>query len=140
MSSVIDPAICAAYRETHYVVDADPVFTLRVDEPSRELLALQRAQGAPCSAFITAWNPYSERTDASVNAVRQSALEAEIRRQGLACVRGLGRHADNGWEPEQSVLVLGMALELAEALGRRFDQNAILWSADDAVPRLVLLR
>lgn len=140
MTSVIDPAMCRAYRETHYLVYADPVFTLRVDEPSGELLALQRAQGTPCSAFITAWNPFSERTDAAVNALRQSALEAEVRRLGLSCLRGLGRHPDNAWEPEPSVLVLGMAREVAEAMGRRFDQNAILWSAGDAVPRLVLLR
>ena len=38
------------------------------------------------------------------------------------------------------MLALGLALEHAKAIARRFEQNAIVWAAADAIPRLVLLR
>jgi hypothetical protein len=36
--------------------------------------------------------------------------------------------------------VLGMALDAAQEVGRRYGQNAIVWAGADAVPELVLLR
>jgi hypothetical protein len=35
--------------------------------------------------------------------------------------------------------VLGLALEAAKSLGRRHEQNAVVWSGPDAVPQLVML-
>ncbi len=35
---------------------------------------------------------------------------------------------------------LGLPLEEARALGNEFEQNAIVWSGPDAVPKLILLR
>jgi hypothetical protein len=37
-------------------------------------------------------------------------------------------------------LVFGLTLEAAKAMGRTLEQNAIVWSAADAIPRLILLR
>jgi hypothetical protein len=54
--------------------------------------------------------------------------------QGMAPIRpGNGR-------PKPSRLVLGIDLETAAALGRRFRQNGIVWVSGNVVPTLVLLR
>ena len=139
-ASLIDPVLLEAYRETRYHVQVSPAFTLCIDEPSAQLLALQGRHGADSSAFLTACNPRSERIADVANAFRQAALLSEITRRGLPWFPGLGQHPTNGWEGEPSFLVLGLTRDAAGALGRRFGQNAILWSAADGVPRLVALR
>jgi hypothetical protein len=35
---------------------------------------------------------------------------------------------------------LGLSLEAAKALGKKYDQNAVVWCGPDAIPELVLLR
>ena len=138
----------AAYRSTHYVVDADvglgegalldPI-VLEIDVPSPALLALHRRRGVECSCFITACNPFSRSLDADSNQLRQDDLAAELRHRSLSYLSSEGRHPSNGWPAEPSFLVLGLALEAGKSLGRRHEQNAIVWSGPDAVPRLVVL-
>jgi len=41
---------------------------------------------------------------------------------------------------EPSLLVFGLPLETAGPLGKKLDQNAIVWCGGDAVPELILLR
>lgn len=83
--------------------------------------------------------PFSRSLDAPSNQLRQEDLAAELRHRSLAYLSGEGRHPSNGWPAEPSFLVLGLALEAAKSLGRRHEQNAIVWSGPDGVPRLVML-
>ena len=139
-ASLIDPHTVRAYTETAYHVHGEPGFTLRVGEPCAELLAAHARQGVDCSAYLTAWNPFSRKTDDDANAARQTELVDALTRLSIVCLPGLGRHPSNGWPGEDSVLALGLDLDAAKALGQRFEQNAIVWSGADAVPRLILLR
>lgn len=41
---------------------------------------------------------------------------------------------------EPSFLLFGLPLETARPLGKKLDQNAIVWFGGDAVPELILLR
>lgn len=129
-----------AFRTTNYCVAAAAPFVLRIDAPSEELAALHAAAGVSCSAFVTACNPGSVDLGAAANAPRMAALLAELRAAGVAFVPGEGRHPDNGWPPEPSVLALGLGREPARALGARHGQDAVVWCGPDAVPRLELLR
>ena len=138
--SVIDAGMIQAYRETHYEVHGAEPFTLRVDEPSPELAAAHRKHRTDCSAYITACNPLSEDVGAEVNARRHTELGRELARRSLAYTEGIGQHPSNQWPGEPSYLVFGLTLEAARVLGRSLEQNAILWSDADAVPRLILLR
>jgi hypothetical protein len=139
-ASLIDPHTVRAYLETAFHVHGEPGFTLRVGESSAELLAAHVRQGVDCSAYLTAWNPFSRPTDDAANAARQAELLDALSRLGLVCLPGLGRHPSNDWPGEDSVLALGLGLDAAKALGVRFEQNAIVWSGADAVPQLILLR
>ena len=137
-----------AYRATDYVVEPIPdegkgadvlPIVLKIDSPSQELRTLHRRHGVDCSCFITAYNPFSQALDEQSNLHRQAELAAELRRRSLSFLPGAGRHPTNGWPPEPSFLVLGLALEASKNLGRHYEQNAIVWMGPDAVPRLVML-
>ncbi|AQV92603.1 DUF3293 domain-containing protein [Cupriavidus necator] len=140
MASAIDAATLHAYRETHYRVLGDHPMTLRVDESSAPLAALQRALGVASSAFITAANPFSQRCGDDANARRQQALAQDVAAMGLRAIEAAGEHPANGWPAEPSFLVPGLSLADARAFGEKYEQNAVVWSGADAVPRLVLLR
>jgi len=137
--SVIPPEIIQAYLQTEYHVHGNPPLTLRIGEPNAGLAALHAAAGVDCSAFITAWNPLSQRLPDTENAARQDALAAELRRRGLGYLEGRGQHPVDAWG-EASFLVPGLDLQAARALGSAYGQNALVWSGADAVPQLILLR
>jgi hypothetical protein len=46
----------------------------------------------------------------------------------------------NLWPAEKSFFVPELDLNTARALGRQFNQNAMVWIGNDAIPRLILLR
>jgi hypothetical protein len=138
--SALPAPVIAAYRAAEYRVRAEPAFVLRVDEPSPALAALHAAHAVGCSAFLTAWNPRGTPAPAAENTAAAARLEAALRERGLALVAGRGIDPAGEWGGEESVLALGLGRSEACAVGREFGQNAILWAAGDAVPRLVLLR
>ena len=138
--AAIDPAVLLAYSETEYGVDGPCSFVLRIGQPSEELARVQSEHEVSCSAYITACNPRSARLSDADNHQRQLALAAELTRRGLYFLPGVGQHPTNGWPGEPSYLVFGLSLEEAMALGGEWEQNAIVWAGEDAVPQLILLR
>ncbi len=140
LHSDIDAELIQAYRETDYRVhDATP-FTLRVDDPSVALAAAHKRHRAAISAFITACNPASVCVDDATNQQLHADLGKALARRSLLHLEGIGQHPSNQWPGESGYLVFGLALESAKTLGRDLNQNAIVWSGADAVPRLILLR
>lgn len=133
-------ALIRAYRETHYGISSRSRLTLVVDQQSHALIDLHRDHDVDCSAFITACNPYSAELSAERNAERQAELARELQQLGLTFAEGVGQHPSNHWPGEPSFLVFGLSLEAAKALGESYEQNAIVWSGADGVPRLILLR
>jgi hypothetical protein len=138
--SRVDAALIAAYRATHYCVNgASPPFLLRVDMPNTDLAEFHAANGVQCSAFLTAWNPASRPVPDEINQSAQRRLKAHLAGHGLPIVEGLGVDPTGQWAGEESVLVLGIDLETACAVGRAFQQHGIVWSGADAIPHLVML-
>ena len=137
--SEISSATITAYQETDYRVLGRPPFTLRIGEASEPLAKLLRQHETNCAAFITACNPFSRKLDEATNAARQAKLAQELAQRGLGFVTGEGKHPCDDWA-EPSFLAMGLSLEEAKELGRRYDQNAVVWCGSDTVPKLVLLR
>jgi len=129
-----------AYLATHYYVYGDAPTVLKVAESNSALAALHRAAGVNCSAFITAWNPYSVQQPLARNLALQQSLQQILLQRELRWIKGVGQHPTDNWPGEESLLVLGLALADAKALGLQFGQNAIVWSGANAVPQLALLR
>lgn len=138
--SKLGAELLQAYLETGYVVRSAAEFVLRIGEPNQALLGMHRDHGVSGSAFVTAWNPQSQKADPADNHKAQAALEDVVRSRGWRTVAGIGQHPSSGWPAEESLLVLGPTIEEARFLGERFGQNAVVWAGKDAVPRLLVLR
>ncbi len=139
-SSRIPADTLQAYRETLFIINTTEPIVLRVDLADVSLLRMYPETGTDRCAFVTAYNPYSQRLSEAANAERQARLERELQEQGRTIWSGLGRHPSGHWPGEPSVLVMGILIDDAQALGKRYEQNAIVWCGPDAVPKLVLLR
>jgi hypothetical protein len=139
-NSVIDPDMIQAYKDTDFRVFGDSPFVLNVGQRSDELAIAQTSHHVECSAFITAWNPFSQMLSDDGNLARQQALAKDLSQRALVYVEGFGQHKSNQWPGEESFLVFGLTLEAAKKLGAKYEQNAIVWSGKNAVPELILLR
>ncbi len=140
MQSTIDDDTVQAYRQTHYRVEGRPSFILRIGVASTELVRLYKTFHSESAAFITACNPRSQRLDAATNTSRHDRLTQDLSAAGRVFLPGVGEHPDIDWPGESSYLVFGLSRDEAIALGRRYEQNAVVWCGEDTVPELVLLR
>lgn len=136
---MLNDEIIAAYKATNYRVLSDPEFTLRVDEKSEELLKLYELTRASSSAFMTAWNPFSEETSPNENDQANALLRADIEALGAKILPGFGAWPGDPTKGEDSFLAVGASENDAVILGKKYEQNAILFATDDAIPRLILL-
>jgi glycine/D-amino acid oxidase-like deaminating enzyme len=134
----VSPKLMDAYHEADYVVFAEPEFVLKIGEPSSRLDALLEEEGATTAAFLTAANPRSKPQSAAQNASALSALDQLVAAAGYPWRAGEGREPDGSWV-EPSRLVIGIYRENAEALGRLFGQNAIVFIEKGAPPELLVL-
>jgi hypothetical protein len=127
------------YRSTTYrvLIAGDAPIDLRIGEPSARLDLVLVSHGADAWAFISAWNPASRELPPAQNDARHAELLAIIGERGWSCLDGSGIPADSDWTAEASVLVLGISLDEAVALGRRFGQNAIVAGRRGAAAELV---
>lgn len=138
--SLLPAGLINAYRETRYHVFTEPPIALAIDGFNGDVLALHRRFDVDCSAFVTACNPFSNAVSDAENQTLMQQLETELREARYRYVPGEGRHPSNAWPAEPSYLALGMAQQEAATIGRRFSQNAVVWTGCDGIPRLILLR
>jgi hypothetical protein len=130
----------AAYRSTNYDVNAASGFILNVDQPSPNLVRLHQKHQVTCSAYITAYNPFSNTLTQSENESRHQKLISIVKAKKLAYYEGEGQGLDRSWPSEKSLLILGLDLATAKQIGNDFEQNAIIWTDTNGSPQLILLR
>jgi putative PIN family toxin of toxin-antitoxin system len=134
------PALAAAYRDADYVVFGNPDLLLHVGEPNPRLDALLEDLDADGAAFLSAANPGSERRAADENLAAAAELERALANANYSRCEGEGRDPNGRWEAEPSLLAVGISRAAAEALGRRFGQNAIVFIARGLAPELVFMK
>jgi hypothetical protein len=117
-------------------VDASPPFGLRVNEPCSELAVRYKKAKVDCCAYITARNPFSKNLNEASKTDRQATLERELQHRCLNFISGIGQHPGNHWPGEPSFLILGLSLEAAKIMGRKYEQNALVWAGPDMTPKL----
>jgi hypothetical protein len=131
------PELIAAYKKAQYVVLGQPELVIRIGEPNPD--ELLEAEGAATAAYITAANPRGEARTAWGNEIANAALVRSQTEAGYACFEGEGRDPEGRWTAERSALVIGISRADAEAVGRVFGQNAIVFVEKGRAPELVLL-
>ena len=131
-----------SYRVAHYrvVITNSISFILKIKKKSLDLLALMEKHKLFTAVYVTAYNSQGKQTEIHVNIRAQKALSGDVRRLNLPFLDGFGEDPTGNWKKEPSFLILGISLEDAEDLGRKYGQNAIVWMEEDAVPQLVFLR
>ncbi len=141
MPSKIPADLIASYRAADYRAGfGSASISLRIDQYSESLAQLLAASGQQCAVFITACNPGSQPQSPAANQAAHARLHEELSRHTDQIIEGTGSDPSGAWPAEPSLLALGVELDVAEALGRQFGQNAIVWAGADAIPRLMLLR
>jgi len=124
------------YRLGHSAQDS----VLTIGQRSERLAILFAANGVDCGAFLTAYNPRGTIQSDADNERGHAELAALLRDQGHRAIEGSGSEEGTDWPSEKSWFALGQPLDQARELGRRFDQDAIVWAGADTVPQLILLR
>jgi len=128
----------AAYFATSYFVDAPGGrFGIRVGALSPQADALALEDRASTWAYVSAYNPGSIRASAEDNRRQACRLEQTVMSLGLRFLGGEGQGDDGAWPAEPSLLVLGVRLEDAVALARRFGQAAFVFGECGRPARLV---
>lgn len=139
-SSTLPLELIKAYCETEYRADAGEALVLRIGQRNIALATLYQAESCKSAAFITACNPWSQEIGAEQNIERQRHLAEDLTSEQRRFWSGEGAHPSGSWTPEPSYLVVGLTLDEASDLGREWEQNAVVWCDEHALPWLVLLR
>jgi hypothetical protein len=137
----IHPDKLRAYEATDYRLGhTDQDIVLTILKRSERLATLFALYGVNCGAFLTAYNPQGSIQSDAANAEGHAELANKLKELGVQAIEGSGSEEGTEWPAEKSYFALGLALELAKAIGIQFDQDAIVWVGPDAVPQLILLR
>jgi hypothetical protein len=140
-STQIHPDKLQAYRATDFRIDHTPqVIVLSIGYRSEPLSDLFAGKEVNCGAFITAYNPRGAVQPDSANAKAHIELATKLQGLGLRAVEGSGSEKGSKWPAEKSYFAFGLTLEPAKAIGTHFNQDAIVWVGEDAIPQLILLR
>ena len=134
MKPGIDSSLRQKYLDTDYIISDDPPLLMKVGEQSDDLRVLLGSMGVESAAFITAWNPHSEKLTDDENDDRQAILLTDIEKMRLNYLVGYGQGKD--WQ-EYSYLVLGIDKDQATAMATRFEQNAYVWIGHAGIPELI---
>jgi hypothetical protein len=126
-----------AYKETDFNI-YEPRITINVGKVNQELDQLLKTHNCINWAYITAWNSYSEITDAKLNEHNNKQLRNDL--IGYTVFDGEGVGSDPSWEPEKSFLILGIPLYDAILFGKKYRQNAIVAGKVNEAPQLIWIQ
>jgi hypothetical protein len=130
--------LITAFIATDYVVRGDGYdITIRVGHRSLAVDRLLARMRADTCTFITAWNPYSAASSLGTNRRRDRELRRDLRASRITYLEGTGQGAEHA---ECSVLAFGISRARAAEIGRRYRQDAIIYTRRDRPAELVVLR
>ncbi len=134
----IDQRLLKAYLSARYYI-VRPSLNIEVGKVSRPLDVFLMDNNAYDWAFITAWNPHSRILDQVENEARHHALMQNLIEARYTFCEGFGESLDGTWPAEKSLLVLDIPRIDAMRLGRRYEQNAILYGRLNQAAELIWL-
>jgi hypothetical protein len=123
-----------AYKNTKYKV-FELNLTIEIGKSNQEVDAILAKYNASEWAFITAFNPYSKVLTDNENKIRHE----ELKKLTYVTYEGHGIGEDPTWEPELSLLIIGISKDDASILGNKFEQNAIVNGKTNSEPELLIL-
>ena len=131
MNSLIE-----SYINTKYKV-FEPTLTIEIGKLNQDLDGLLIKHNSKEWAFITAYNPYSRILNDEENKLLHSELK-ELTKNYIT-FEGHGVGEDQTWEPEISLFIIGISKDDASKIGKKFEQNAIVFGELNNPSELLIL-
>jgi hypothetical protein len=125
-----------AYKNTKYIV-FDLNLTIVIDKSNLEINELLVKHNTKEWAFITAYNPYSRALTNEENRIRHNELIEMTK--NYVTFEGHGVGQDPIWQPELSLFIIGISKVEASKVGKKFEQNAIVYGKLNNSPELLIL-
>ncbi len=121
----LDKSLLEAYNTTIFKVFNTSI-EIRIGYNCPALDDLLIANNCTEWAFITPYNPHSTkfRFPKVDNYLRLAELKKDLVNYKIFEGEGIG--TDPNWLPERSFLILGIDKNMAEELGKKYEQNAIV--------------
>ena len=138
-SSSLDESLLNAYKQTTYAVPSVKI-NIRIGEKCPLLDQLLQKLERRSWCFVTAWNPQSKLLSDEENKTRNDKLKESLIQSGYIYYDSLGIGDDGQWPPEESFLVIGIDLEDAKGLAKKWQQNAIVFGIINDKATLQVLR
>ncbi|MCC2636584.1 MAG: hypothetical protein K0Q68_303 [Moraxellaceae bacterium] len=138
---LIPDGLWQAYADTVFVFrDHEAIGVIRVGQrPDGVTARLLERSAVSAAVFITAYNPqHGPDLAPEHNLDRQRSLRLQLQNRGFRYCGGAGLGTDTAWDPEASLLVLGVTESNAIQLGREFGQNAVVWIEANREVRLLV--
>jgi len=136
MKSTIPKELIDAYLTTKFMV-FHPKFTIYIDKICPELNELLIQEEAKVWAYITSVNPNSEMLSDEENQQLLQELKESVKDYKFYEGHGVG--TDPAWQPEKSMLIIGIPREEAIRIGNYYKQNAIVAGRLNNPAELILL-
>ena len=137
----IHPNKIRAYLATDYRLGhTSQDIVLNIGIQSQRLSALFVDFEVNCGAFITAFNPRGAMHSDLENEKAHSELAAKLQSLGLHAIEGSGSEESSDWPSGKSFFALGLNRADSIEIGLHFNQAAIVWVDETAVPEMIVLR
>jgi hypothetical protein len=128
--------LISAYNNTKYTVYS-PIITIQIGVNNSELDELLKKFNITSWAYVTAFNPFSKVLSKKENLEKHDELKEKVK--GYKFYEGEGVGEDASWEPETSLLIMGISKKESIELGIYFEQNAIVVGAINGLAELKIL-
>lgn len=137
MKKIENPLI-EAYENTNYHVFYDEEIIINIGKKNTDLNQLFKEKNLISASIITAYNPFSEIMTDKQNVSVQLQLKKTLKDSNLFYLNAIGKDPNNKWKGEASFFIENISRENAIKLGRKFNQNAIVWIDQNLIPELIL--
>ena len=136
MKSTIPKELIDAYLTTNFMV-FNPELSICIGKINPELNELLIKEGVSEWAYITSVNPNSAMLSDEQNQKLFHELKESVK--DYKFYEGHGAGSDPEWQPEISLLIIGIPREEAIRLGNYYKQNAIVAGTLNKPAELILL-
>ena len=133
---MISKELLAGYQATCYSI-LNPKIDIYLDKENEAFQSFLKDQHIERWCFITAWNPFSKALTLDENISLNKVLEADLKNYTVFPAEGKDTLGD--WPPEISFFVANISKKQANFLGKKYEQNAIVYGEVEKIDKLIIL-
>ena len=133
---MISKELLLGYEATCYSI-LNPKIDIYLGKENEALQSFLKEHDFKSWCFITAWNPFSKALSVEENIALNLLLEKDLTSYAVFAAEGKDTLGD--WPPEISFFVGGISKEEAILLGKKYEQNAIVYGEINSPAELILL-